>query len=107
MIGVMMVVAQIRGGGMWKPGCVLVGLQKKSKEEVHNVSGVGELNFEMIMNRNSRKDGASLSSDDEDEEEEAKGEANLFPFSLLGFLEMSKGFMTRSWNVNLASGTMA
>ncbi|GJZ75455.1 hypothetical protein Tco_0639920, partial [Tanacetum coccineum] len=49
----------------------------------------------------SKNDGASFPSDDEDEEEEAKGEATLFPFSLIGFLEMSKGFMTRSWNVNV------
>ncbi|GJW35700.1 hypothetical protein Tco_0058620 [Tanacetum coccineum] len=66
----------------------------------------GELVLEelvIVMNY----DGDSFSSDDEDEEEEAKGEATLFPFSLVGFLEMSKGFMTRLWNVNLASGTMA
>nr|GEX44520.1 hypothetical protein [Tanacetum cinerariifolium] len=56
---------------------------------------------------NSRKDGASLSLNDEDEEEVTDGEATLFPFSLVGFLEMSKGSMTHSWNVNLSSGTMA
>ncbi|GKA68073.1 hypothetical protein Tco_0767990 [Tanacetum coccineum] len=50
---------------------------------------------------------ASLSSDDEDEEEMTEGDAILFPFSLLGFLEMSRGSMTYSWNVNLTSGTMA
>ncbi|GKA71511.1 hypothetical protein Tco_0777650 [Tanacetum coccineum] len=37
---------------------------------------------------NSRKDGASLSSVDEDEDEEAGGETTLFPFFLVGFLEM-------------------
>ncbi|GKA87419.1 hypothetical protein Tco_0809183 [Tanacetum coccineum] len=47
---------------------------------------------------NSRKDGASLSSRDEDEEEVTEGEAILFPFSLLGFLKMYRGSMTRSWN---------
>ncbi|GJU76836.1 hypothetical protein Tco_1273906 [Tanacetum coccineum] len=56
---------------------------------------------------NSRKDGASLSSDDEDEEEMIEGEAIFFPFSLLGFLEMSRGSMTCLWNVNLEDGTMA
>ncbi|GKG36117.1 hypothetical protein Tco_0443795, partial [Tanacetum coccineum] len=50
---------------------------------------------------------ALFPSDDEDEEEETEGEATLFPFSLIGFLEMSKGFMTRSWNVNLLGGTIA
>ncbi|GJY02210.1 hypothetical protein Tco_0360362 [Tanacetum coccineum] len=50
---------------------------------------------------------SSLEDDDEDEEEEDQGEATLFPFSLIGFLEMSKGFMTRSWNVNLLKGTIA
>nr|GEW54365.1 hypothetical protein [Tanacetum cinerariifolium] len=45
---------------------------------------------------NSRKDGASLSSDDKDEEEMTEGEAIFFPFSLLGFLEMSRGSMTCS-----------
>nr|GEX45376.1 hypothetical protein [Tanacetum cinerariifolium] len=56
---------------------------------------------------NSRKDGASLSLDDEDEEEMTEEEAILFPFSFLGFLEMSKGSMTYSWDMNLASGTIA
>nr|GFB40682.1 hypothetical protein [Tanacetum cinerariifolium] len=56
---------------------------------------------------NSRKDGASLSSDDEDKEEVTDREAIIFPFSLLGFLKMSKGSMTYSWNVNLASRAMA
>nr|GEV47130.1 hypothetical protein [Tanacetum cinerariifolium] len=60
---------------------------------------------ELVMN--SRKDGASLSSDDKDKEEVSDEEAILFPFSLLGFLEMSKGSMTRSWNVNLSSEAMA
>ncbi|GKA02567.1 hypothetical protein Tco_0675232 [Tanacetum coccineum] len=40
-------------------------------------------------------DGASFPLNDEDEEEEAEGEATLFPFSLIGFLKMSKGFMER------------
>ncbi|GJT09315.1 hypothetical protein Tco_0856357 [Tanacetum coccineum] len=56
---------------------------------------------------NSRKYGASLSLDDEEEEEITEEETIFFPFSLLGFLEMSRGSMTCSWNVNLASGTMA
>nr|GEY89214.1 hypothetical protein [Tanacetum cinerariifolium] len=45
---------------------------------------------------NSRKDGASLSSDDEDEDEMTEGEEIFFSFSLLGFLEMSRGSMTCS-----------
>nr|GEU58291.1 zinc finger, CCHC-type [Tanacetum cinerariifolium] len=63
--------------------------------------------FEGDDYKNSRKDGPSLSSNDEDEEEVTEGGATLFHFSLLGFLKMSKGSMTRSWNVNLASRTMA
>nr|GEZ48293.1 hypothetical protein [Tanacetum cinerariifolium] len=59
------------------------------------------------LSMNSRKDGPSLSSDDEDKEDVTEGEATLFPFSLLEFLTMYKGFMTRSWNVNLANGLMA
>ncbi|GJS08704.1 putative reverse transcriptase domain, reverse transcriptase zinc-binding domain protein [Tanacetum coccineum] len=47
---------------------------------------------------NSRKDGASLSSDNEDEEEVPEGEAIYFPFSLLGSLTCLRGSMTRSWN---------
>nr|GEV53504.1 hypothetical protein [Tanacetum cinerariifolium] len=66
--------------------------------------GEGVLSFGCSsLEDNLRKDGASLSSDDEDEEEATEGEATLFPFSLVGFFEMYKGFMTRSWNVNLAS----
>ncbi|GJX48623.1 hypothetical protein Tco_0273813 [Tanacetum coccineum] len=53
------------------------------------------------VKENSRKDGASLSSDDEDKEEVTGKEAIFFHFSLLGFLKMSRGSMTRSWNVNL------
>nr|GEW00786.1 hypothetical protein [Tanacetum cinerariifolium] len=60
-----------------------------------------------IVHQNSRKDGASLSLDDEKEEEITEEETIFFSFSLLGFLEMSRGSMTCSWNVNLASGTMA
>nr|GEV43761.1 hypothetical protein [Tanacetum cinerariifolium] len=67
------------------------------------------VNFSLLGSSlsNLRKDGASLSPDDDDEEEQAEGKETLFPFSLVGFFEMSKGFMIRSWNVNLASGTMA
>ncbi|GJT44463.1 hypothetical protein Tco_0953178 [Tanacetum coccineum] len=54
----------------------------------------GELVLEELV-INSRKDDASLSSDDEDEEEVTEGEEIFFPFSLLGFLEMSRGSMTR------------
>nr|GEW07687.1 hypothetical protein [Tanacetum cinerariifolium] len=59
------------------------------------------------LSMNSRKDGASLSLDDEEEEEITEEETVFFPFSLLGFLEMSRGSMTFSWIVNLVGGTMA
>ncbi|GJX56950.1 hypothetical protein Tco_0286847 [Tanacetum coccineum] len=62
---------------------------------------------ESMVFENPRKDGASFSSDDEGEEEVTEGEEIFFPFSLLGFLKMSRGSMTCSWNVNLADGTMA
>ncbi|GJV58574.1 hypothetical protein Tco_1459579 [Tanacetum coccineum] len=57
---------------------------------------VKKMMFEGDDYKNSRKDGASLLLDDEDEEEVTEGEATLFPFSLVGFLKMSKGSMTRS-----------
>ncbi|GKA96691.1 hypothetical protein Tco_0818786 [Tanacetum coccineum] len=52
--------------------------------------------------KNSRKDDASLSLDDKEEEEITEEETIFFPFSLLRFLEMYRGSMTCSWNVNLA-----
>ncbi|GKA48924.1 hypothetical protein Tco_0741882 [Tanacetum coccineum] len=65
---------------------------------------VRKMVFEGDDYKNSRKDGASFSSDDADEEKVTEGEETLFPFSLVGFIEMSKGSMTCSWNVNLARG---
>ncbi|GJV23815.1 hypothetical protein Tco_1376510 [Tanacetum coccineum] len=53
--------------------------------------------------KNSRKNDASLSLDDEEEEEITEEVTIFFPFSLLGFLEVSRGSMTCSWNVNLAA----
>nr|GEY27603.1 hypothetical protein [Tanacetum cinerariifolium] len=75
----------------------------KIKIVYENCEGnVKKIVFEGDDYKNSRKDGPSLSSDDEDEEEVIEEETTLFPFSLLGFLKMYKGSMTRLWNVNLA-----
>nr|GEW74275.1 uncharacterized mitochondrial protein AtMg00810-like [Tanacetum cinerariifolium] len=46
------------------------------------------------LSMDSRIDGVTLLSDDKDEEEMTKREENFFLFSLLGFLEMSRGSMT-------------
>ncbi|GJZ35457.1 hypothetical protein Tco_0581274 [Tanacetum coccineum] len=78
--------------------CVLVG------EMVFYGACGGEKEFNFTLrvtttltcHENSRKDGPSLSSDDEDEEEMIGEEITFFPFSLLGFLEKSRGSMTHS-----------
>nr|GEZ15993.1 hypothetical protein [Tanacetum cinerariifolium] len=74
------------GGGFRKPGG---GRETRGGRDGLEGPG-GQLSM------NSRTDGASLSSDDEDEEEMAEGKGIFFPFSLLGFFEMSRGSMTCS-----------
>nr|GEW99925.1 hypothetical protein [Tanacetum cinerariifolium] len=85
-------------------GCENLGGNRETRGGGDGFEG---LDGQLFIVKISRKDGASLSSDDEDEEEEAEEEETLFPLSLVGFLKISKGFMTHSWSVNLASGTMA
>nr|GEW02901.1 hypothetical protein [Tanacetum cinerariifolium] len=88
------------GGGFGKPGGGLEtrdggdGLRQADGQlsKVEHKDHLVTLEVEEVL-ENSRKDGVSLSSDDEDEEETTRGEAIFFPFFVLGFLKMSRGSM--------------